>query len=88
MGSIVVLFEMEPGEALRPDSLGPPVLAVHAAGADPDVPEDPLPKTLCGLDTGLMDHANYRPARPGDPWYPPGLAEVRCRECERALRSS
>ncbi|WP_147409097.1 hypothetical protein [Kitasatospora xanthocidica] len=88
MGTIVVLFEMEPDEAPGADGVEPPVLAVHAAGADADVPEDPQPRTLCGLDTGPMEHAHYRPTRPGEPWYPVALADRRCLDCERALRSS
>ncbi|MFD4394187.1 hypothetical protein [Kitasatospora sp. NPDC058478] len=88
MGSIIVLFELEPDEALGPDGVEPVVLTVHAAGADPDVPEDPQAQTLCGLDTGPMEHAHYRPTRPGESWYPPPLADRRCLDCERALRSS
>ncbi|MEU9044673.1 MULTISPECIES: hypothetical protein [unclassified Kitasatospora] len=87
MGSIIVLFEMEQDEALGPDGVEPVVLAVHAAGADPDVPEDPLPRTLCGLDTGAMEHSHYRPVRPGEPWYPSAMAERRCHACEAALRA-
>lgn len=87
MGSIVVLFELEPDQALGPEGVEPAVLAVHAAGADPDVPEDPLPRTLCGLDTGPMEHTHYRPLHPGEPWYPPNAADRRCRACEAALRA-
>ncbi|WBP89523.1 hypothetical protein [Kitasatospora cathayae] len=86
MAAIVVLFEMEPDQALGAEGVGPGVLQVHAAPADPDVPEDPLPQTLCGLDTGPMEHAHYRPVRPGEPWYPPDMADQRCRLCEAALR--
>ncbi|GAB2696231.1 hypothetical protein [Kitasatospora kifunensis] len=85
--AIVVLFELEQEGALGSDGVEPVVLVVHAAGADPDVPEDPLGVTLCGLDTGPMEHAHYRPVRPGEPWYPPGMEEQRCRDCERALRA-
>lgn len=88
MGSIVVLYEVEPDQALGPDGVEPAVLAVHAAGADSDVPEDPQPRTLCGLDTGPMEHSHYRPSRPGEPWYPPALAGQRCHECARALRAA
>ncbi|MFF2145103.1 hypothetical protein [Kitasatospora sp. NPDC058190] len=87
MGSIVVLFELEQDEALGPDGVEPVVLAVHAAGADPEVPEDPLPRTLCGLDTGPMEHSHYRPMRPGEPWYPAPLADQRCHACESALHA-
>ncbi|MCC9309094.1 hypothetical protein LN042_18740 [Kitasatospora sp. RB6PN24] len=86
MGSIVVLFELAQGEALGPDGVEPVLLAVHAAGSDPDVPEDPLPRTLCGRETDPMEHAHYRPARPGEPWYPPQLGDRRCLDCEAALR--
>ncbi|GAA1387097.1 hypothetical protein GCM10009639_11770 [Kitasatospora putterlickiae] len=86
MASIVVLYELEPARVLGPDGVEPAVAAVHAAGSDPDVPEDPLPSTLCGRDTGDMEHAHFRPGL-GEPWYPPTLAEQRCRECERALRA-
>ncbi|MEU3559719.1 hypothetical protein [Kitasatospora sp. NPDC006786] len=88
MGTIVVLFEMEPDEALGADGAEQQVLAVHAAGADPEVPEDPLSRTLCGMDSGPMEHSRYRPARPGEPWYPAALVDRRCLDCERALRSS
>lgn len=87
MGSIIVLFELEPEGELGPEGVGPAVIAVHAAGADPDVPEDPQPYTLCGLESGPMEHTHYRPTRPGEPWYPPLLAERRCHECEQALRT-
>ncbi|MFJ2808645.1 MULTISPECIES: hypothetical protein [unclassified Kitasatospora] len=99
MASIIVLFELEPDGAIdaiaatgvesAEDAEGaePAVIAVHAAGADPDVPEDPQPYTLCGLETGPMEHTHYRPVRPGEPWYPPTLADQRCQECERALRT-
>ncbi|MEU4115281.1 hypothetical protein AB0F71_12390 [Kitasatospora sp. NPDC028055] len=87
MGSIIVLFELESDGAIGAEGVEPTVFAVHAAGADPEVPEDPQPYTLCGLETGPLEHAHYRPTRPGDPWYPPVLAERRCQECERALRT-
>ncbi|MER6302943.1 hypothetical protein ABT247_25780 [Kitasatospora sp. NPDC001539] len=87
MASIIVLFELEQDEALGPDGVEPVVLAVHAAGADPDAPEDPLQRTLCGLDTDEMEHSHYRAMRPGDPWYPLPLADRRCRACEAALRA-
>ncbi|MFJ4796933.1 hypothetical protein [Kitasatospora purpeofusca] len=83
MATIVVLFEVEPGWAPGAE---PAVLLVHAAGADPDAPEDPQGRTLCGRDTAPMEHAHYRPTRPGEPWYPATLADRRCRECEGALR--
>ncbi|MEU1282662.1 hypothetical protein [Kitasatospora sp. NPDC005856] len=85
MAAIVVLFEMAPDQALGPEGVGPGVVAVHAAGQDPDVPEDPQARTLCGLDTAPMEHSHYRPARPGEPWYPPELEQQRCRLCEAAL---
>ncbi|MER7583749.1 hypothetical protein [Kitasatospora sp. NPDC097691] len=88
MASIIVLFELESDQVLGAEGVGPGVLAVHAAGADPDVPEDPQPTTLCQRDTRSMEHSHYAPARPGDPWYPPELADRRCRECERALATS
>ncbi|KJK54930.1 hypothetical protein P3T35_006170 [Kitasatospora sp. GP30] len=87
MASIVVLLELEPDQEIGPDGVEPVVLLVHAAGADPDAPEDPLPRTLCGLDTDAMEHAHYRPARPGEPWYPPALYDKRCRECQAVLKS-
>ncbi|MFJ9827027.1 hypothetical protein ACIRSU_22045 [Streptomyces sp. NPDC101160] len=87
MASIIVLFELDPDAAIGPDGVEPVVLLVHAAGSDPDVPEDPQGRTLCGLDTSGMEHAHYRAGRPGEPWYPPALSEKRCRECEAVLRS-
>ncbi len=83
MATIVVLFEVEPGRAPGTE---PSVLLVHIAGADPDAPGDPLAWTLCGRDTAPMEHAHYAPTRPGEPWYPPTLADQRCRECEGVLR--
>ncbi|MFF2630916.1 hypothetical protein ACFVUN_34775 [Kitasatospora griseola] len=71
---------------VRPDAAEPTVIAVHAAGPDPDVPEDPLPVTLCGRDTAPMEHSHYERTAPGQPWYPPEFADVRCPKCERALR--
>ncbi|MFB6887741.1 hypothetical protein ACFCX4_00290 [Kitasatospora sp. NPDC056327] len=87
MASIVVLFELHPGQAVDPGQGEPAIVAVHAAGADPDVPEDPQASTLCGRDTVAMEHSHYQP-RYGEPWYPSALADFRCRECERALRTS
>ncbi|MFE7558541.1 hypothetical protein [Kitasatospora sp. NPDC057500] len=81
-----MLFEVEPDQEIGPDGVERVVL-VHAAGADPDAPEDPLPQTLCGLNTDAMEHAHYCPARPGEPWYPPTLNDKRCRECHAALKS-
>lgn len=91
MNSVIVLLELEPSTEVVPDAgeadIGARVLWVHAAGADPDIPEDPLPRTLCGLDTTGMEHEQYRPTRPGEPWYRAQHATRRCRECEAALRS-
>ncbi|GAA2269464.1 hypothetical protein GCM10010430_63790 [Kitasatospora cystarginea] len=84
---MIVLFELDPDQAIGPEGVEPVVLLVHAAGADPDALEDPLPTTLCGLSTDPMEHSHYRPARPGEPWYPPKLYDRRCRECEAVLRS-
>lgn len=90
MNSVIVLLELEPAtEVIDSDEvdIGARVRWVHAAGADPDAPGDPLPRTLCGLDTDEMEHEPYRPARPGEPWYPPQHATRRCRECDAALRN-
>ncbi|MFJ6380098.1 hypothetical protein ACIQI7_08870 [Kitasatospora sp. NPDC092039] len=86
MASIVVLYELDPADGLASDDGEPVVVAVHAAGADPDVPQDPLPGTLCGLGSAEMEHSHYQGGY-GQPWYPPALSELRCRECERALRA-
>lgn len=86
MATIVVLFELEPDQDLGAEGAGPAVYLVHAAGADPEAPEDPQAWTLCGRDTTPMEHAHYAPTRPGEPWYPPAYADRRCRECEGALR--
>ncbi|RKE17265.1 hypothetical protein [Streptomyces sp. TLI_171] len=85
--AIIVLFALRADQEIGPDGVEPAVVAVHAAGSDPDVPEDPLPTTLCGLDTAPMEHAHYERTAPGQPWYPAALAEQRCRECDRALQS-
>ncbi|MFD7454606.1 hypothetical protein [Kitasatospora sp. NPDC059827] len=80
MASIVILFELDA------DQDPPTVALVHAAGADPDAPEDPQDRTLCGRDTTSMEHAHYAPSRPGEPWYPPAYYDRRCREREGLLR--
>ncbi|GGR02800.1 hypothetical protein [Kitasatospora griseola] len=84
--AIIVLFEVRPGGEAGSGVAEPAVVAVHAAGSDPDVPEDPLPMTLCGRDTVPMQHTHYRRTAPGQPWYPPEFAAQRCPECEWALR--
>ncbi|MER7671426.1 hypothetical protein ABTY61_23585 [Kitasatospora sp. NPDC096128] len=86
MATIVVLFELEPDQDRSAEGAGPVVFLVHAAGADPEAPEDPQAWTLCGRDTTPMEHAHYAPTRPGEPWYPPAYADRRCRDCEGALR--
>ena len=94
MSSLIVLLELE--LELEPSAevidstevdIGARVRWVHAAGADPDAPEGPLPQTLCGLDTTEMEHEHYRPSGPGEPWFPPEYRGRRCRECHAALRS-
>ncbi|WP_371483803.1 hypothetical protein [Kitasatospora sp. NBC_00315] len=90
MASIIVLLELEPStEVLDAGEVdvGARVRWVHAAPADPDVPEDPGPRTFCGLDTTPLEQEQYRPAGPGEPWYPPQHRTRRCRECVAALRS-
>ncbi|WP_157032492.1 hypothetical protein [Kitasatospora cheerisanensis] len=84
---IIVLFVLRADQEVGSGGVESAVVAVHAVGADPDVPEDPLPTTLCGLDTASMEHARYERTAPGQPWYPPHLAAQRCPECERALRA-
>lgn len=79
---MIVLLDVEPG--FDADALDD-VLAVHAVGADSPVPEDPLPVTLCGLDSAALVQFHYAPQGPGEPWYPPALEDRRCRECEAAL---
>ena len=81
---MLVLLEID--EGFDPEEMDPAfVRSVHAAASDPDVPEDPLPATLCGISTDSLVHSHYRPGY-GEPWYPPELGDQRCRECERALR--
>ncbi|MFI6444660.1 hypothetical protein [Kitasatospora sp. NPDC050543] len=91
MASVIILLEREPSDdpGIGPDvvDVALEVRWVHAAPADPDIPEDPGPRTLCGLDTDAMQHEPYRPTGPGQPWYPPLLHDRRCRECEAVLRS-
>lgn len=70
MASIIVLLELEPStEVLDAGEVdvGARVRWVHAAPADPDVPEDPGPRTFCGLDTTPLEQEQYRPAGPGSP---------------------
>ncbi len=91
MASIVILLELEPStEVLDAGEvdLGARVRFVHAAPADPDVPEDPGPRTFCGVETFGLEYEAYRPVGPGAPWYPPEYRSRRCRECEIALRSA
>ncbi|MFJ4093411.1 hypothetical protein ACIPYS_17675 [Kitasatospora sp. NPDC089913] len=85
MAGIIVLFELDQAQAGGPEG-GSDVLLVHAAGQDPDAFEDPLPRTLCGLDTEALQQSHYRPERPGEPWYPVYLRNRRCRACEDVLR--
>ena len=82
---MAVITLLDVGHGFDADALDD-VLAVHAAGADPDVPEDPLPVTLCGLDSASLVHFHYMPRGPGEPWYPPVLEDRRCRECEAVLK--
>ncbi|WP_459650216.1 hypothetical protein [Kitasatospora sp. Ki12] len=86
MAGIIILFELDQVEAESPEGEELAVLLVHAAGQDPEVPEDPLPRTLCGEDTRPMEHSHYQPGKPGDPWYPVYLRDRRCQECEDVLR--
>ena len=91
MSSVIVLLELEPSTEVIDSAevdIGARVRWVHGAGADPDAPEDPLPLTLCGLDSTEMEHEHYRPSAPGEPWYPPEYHSRRCRECDAALHSS
>ncbi|MGW3179467.1 hypothetical protein ACWDD9_09400 [Kitasatospora sp. NPDC001119] len=83
MGLLVLLEVVEGFEADDPDPAF--VRGVHAAASDPDVPDDPLPATLCGISTDPLVHSHYRAAY-GEPWYPPELEDRRCRECERTLK--
>ncbi|MFF2612390.1 hypothetical protein [Kitasatospora sp. NPDC058046] len=84
--AITVLFEMGPGQSPDPEDESSGVLRVHAAGASAEAVEDPLEQTLCGLSTAAMVHSHYRPARPGEPWYPVYLRARRCQQCEDVLR--
>ncbi|MFE6869639.1 hypothetical protein ACFVFS_24185 [Kitasatospora sp. NPDC057692] len=61
-------------------------LVVHAAGSDPDVPGDRT--AVCGLDTAGMAVDPWRPASPGQRWYPPDLARYVCPHCDQAVRSA
>ncbi|WP_369184179.1 hypothetical protein [Streptomyces sp. Y1] len=81
-----VLVLLEVLEGFDPDEADPAfVRSVHAAASDPEVPEDPLPTTLCGVRTDPLVHTHYQ-AGYGEPWYPAAFEDRRCRECERALR--
>ncbi|MCX5211662.1 hypothetical protein OG689_20605 [Kitasatospora sp. NBC_00240] len=90
MASIIVLLELEPSTEVLDEGevdVGARVRWVHAAAGDPDVPEDPAPRTFCGIDTAPLEYEPYRPSGPGEPWYPPLHRTRRCRDCETALRS-
>ncbi|MFI9274637.1 hypothetical protein ACIGXM_28605 [Kitasatospora sp. NPDC052896] len=81
---LIVLLEVE--EGFDADDLDSAFFrAVHAAASDPEVPEDPLPATLCGISTDPLVHSHYR-AGFREPWYPPELEDRRCRGCEEALK--
>lgn len=80
---MIVLLDIEPG--FDADVLDE-ILAVHAAGSASDIPEDPLPVTLCGLDSASLVLFHHAPQGPGEPWYPPALEDRRCRECDAALK--
>lgn len=90
MSGVIVLLELEPSTEVIDSAeveIGARVRWVHAAGPDPDAPEDPLPVTLCGRDTTEMEQEYYRPSGPGEPWFPPEHGSRRCRDCDAALRS-
>ncbi|MFJ9950194.1 hypothetical protein [Kitasatospora sp. NPDC091207] len=90
MSGVIVLVELEPStEVLDAEEVdvGARIRWVHAAPADPEVPEDPGPVTFCGIGTGDLEREGYRPSGPGEPWYPPSQRTRRCRECEAALRA-
>lgn len=91
MTAIVVLLELEPAtEVVNAEvgetDIGARVRAVHAAGTDPDAPEDPLDRTLCGLASDELEPERYTPVGPGAPWYPPEYRSRRCLDCDTALR--
>ncbi|MGW2872059.1 hypothetical protein ACWDCZ_28220, partial [Kitasatospora sp. NPDC001225] len=65
--AIIVLLDIRADRQAGPGSGMLGVVAVRAAGANLDVPEGLLPTTLCGRGTA-----------PGQPWYPPEFADVRC----------
>ncbi|MFI9272304.1 hypothetical protein ACIGXM_16510 [Kitasatospora sp. NPDC052896] len=90
MSGVIVLMELEPSTEVLSGGevdVGARIRWVHAAPADPEVPEDPGPLTFCGIDTGPLEREPYVPAAPGDPWYPPSQRTRRCRACEAALRA-
>ncbi|MFG3054055.1 hypothetical protein ACGFZP_24295 [Kitasatospora sp. NPDC048239] len=90
MSGVIVLVELEPStEVLDAGEVevGARVRWVHAAPGDPDAGGDPGPVTFCGIDTDELEREEYRPAGPGEPWYPPSQRTRRCRACEAALRS-
>ncbi|MER8103089.1 hypothetical protein [Kitasatospora sp. NPDC094016] len=90
MSGVVVLVELEPStEVLDAGEVdvGARIRWVHAAAPDPDAPEEPGPVTCCGLDTADLELEPYRPAGPGEPWYPPSQRTRRCRACETVLKA-
>ncbi|MFJ4674028.1 hypothetical protein [Kitasatospora purpeofusca] len=87
MASIVVRFEPRPEQVAAPDRGEPAIVAVHAARADTDVQEDPLPGTRCGRESAATEHSRYRPAH-GEPRCPSAPAGFRGGQCERALLPS
>ncbi|KJS57059.1 hypothetical protein VM98_03080 [Streptomyces rubellomurinus subsp. indigoferus] len=60
---------------------------VHASASAPEVPGDPGPYTLCGLDTSAMLVEHWVRDRPGLRWYPPRWTGQICPTCEAAVRA-
>ncbi len=87
--AIIVLRELrkEMSQDFGPGHADSFIEAVHAAPADPDVPETPDDRTFCGRPTLDMERVNYQPAGPGAPWLPPNMTKWKCSDCAAALRS-
>ncbi|MEV8096945.1 hypothetical protein [Kitasatospora sp. NPDC085879] len=88
MRDVVVLLELEPSTEVLDNGevdVGARIRWVHAAPADPQDPERPAGTTFCGLATGDLEPEPYRPAAPGDTWYPPSQTTRHCLDCDTAL---
>ncbi|WP_406011168.1 hypothetical protein OG440_37300 [Streptomyces sp. NBC_00637] len=87
--AIVVLRELreDMSEEFGPGDPLARIEKVHAAPADPSVPEFPDDRTFCGKPSLDMERLNYQPSGPDASWLPPDMSPWECPHCAEALRS-